>query len=656
MDKGEMGGPAANNSSDFVRKLYKMLEDPSYDSIVKWGDGGESFVVLENEKFTKQILPKHFKHSNFASFVRQLNKYDFHKVRQNNEDSTPSQYGAGAWEFKHPEFQANKKDSLDNIRRKAPAPRKSAQAPEEQYPPHQMDLVNSQLIATQQQLQQLSEMYQDLAQGHVTLLQQVVALQKIVKAHEGAMMGVMGFLHGVDANQRRASRIAGPFNNAGGAIGEGALGDDGPPASPLQKASALLDEFSTANMPDKHLEQMSHDFHLRTDFSTTPPDHGSTPLLPRAETTGHHVGYPGGNDLDNMVYPVGRTNGIDPINSEHINNIPYALPPSNALLPPNDGLLAPDVVPGPMSSGSSVSGSKKRTEESPWGINKPHILLVEDDKVCARIGSKFLQTYECGVEIARNGLEAVNKMNNAGNSYDLIFMDIIMPHLDGVSATACIREIKPNIPIIAMTSNIRADDIDMYFRYGMNDVLPKPFTKEGMYRALEKHLSHFKKSDSDQPFAMTGQPQMPQPVGFVTPNAAHAPLGLNMGQLSAPQSLKEEASPGKSPITASAWHSPNQLPGPSPIGSTPGGYMQPMGDNRQYTMTPTHQSMPPTHQNMTPTHPHPQSGFPPPGGQMATPRNGQPHRRGISDMSGGLPNDQADKRQRMFPPPGFPHQ
>lgn len=57
-------------------------------------------------------------------------------------------------------------------------------------------------------------------------------------------------------------------------------------------------------------------------------------------------------------------------------------------------------------------------------------------------------------------------MNLGGAGFDLILMDIIMPNLDGVSATVCIREIRNDIPIIAMTSNIRTDDISMYFRYG----------------------------------------------------------------------------------------------------------------------------------------------------------------------------------------------
>ncbi len=54
---------------------------------------------------------------------------------------------------------------------------------------------------------------------------------------------------------------------------------------------------------------------------------------------------------------------------------------------------------------------------------------------------------------------------NAGAKYDLVLMDIIMPNLDGVSATHLIRQFDLT-PIIAMTSNIRSDDIAMYFNHG----------------------------------------------------------------------------------------------------------------------------------------------------------------------------------------------
>ena len=57
-----------------------MLEDTSFQDVVSWGPHGDCFVVKDMNEFTKSILPRMFKHSNFASFVRQLNKYDFHNV------------------------------------------------------------------------------------------------------------------------------------------------------------------------------------------------------------------------------------------------------------------------------------------------------------------------------------------------------------------------------------------------------------------------------------------------------------------------------------------------------------------------------------------------------------------------------------------------
>ena len=293
-----------------------------------------------------------------------------------------------AWEFKHPEFQANKKDSLDNIRRKAPAPRKATTNIDDQFPAQQMDLVNSQLMATQQQLQHLSERYQDLAQGHVVLLQQVVQLQKFVKAHDGVMHRILPFLHSVDA-QRRNSRIGFPAGTPG-MVGDSMPNEpvDDHPASPLQRASELLDEFNAESLATKELEQMTHNYHLRNDHAT-PPDHGSSSMAPQSEGS---IGYPVGNDLDNMVYPVGHTNGIDPINSEHINNIPYALPAN--------GMLPVDAMPEMLPEGPTSGGRKKSVVDSVWGITKPRILLVEDDKVCLRIGSKFLQAFECTVDTA----------------------------------------------------------------------------------------------------------------------------------------------------------------------------------------------------------------------------------------------------------------
>ena len=60
-----------------------------------------------------------------------------------------------------------------------------------------------------------------------------------------------------------------------------------------------------------------------------------------------------------------------------------------------------------------------------------------------------------------------------------------MPKLDGVSATSLIRQFDHMTPIISMTSNSKPDDITKYYSSGMNDILPKPFTKDGLLEMLE---------------------------------------------------------------------------------------------------------------------------------------------------------------------------
>ncbi|KAK6454674.1 HSF-type DNA-binding-domain-containing protein [Scheffersomyces xylosifermentans] len=108
------------SSIDFIKELFLMLQEESYKDVVRWTITGDSFVVLNTKEFAKEILPRHFKHSKFVSFVRQLVIYDFHKVNIPDEAKETYLSGEEAWEFKHPEFKINDRCSLKKIRRKNP--------------------------------------------------------------------------------------------------------------------------------------------------------------------------------------------------------------------------------------------------------------------------------------------------------------------------------------------------------------------------------------------------------------------------------------------------------------------------------------------------------------------------------------------------------
>ncbi|KAI0475458.1 HSF-type DNA-binding-domain-containing protein [Xylariaceae sp. FL0804] len=586
-DMAAVGQGASNNSSDFVRKLYKMLEDPAYSEVVRWGDQGDSFVVLENEKFTKTILPKHFKHSNFASFVRQLNKYDFHKVRH-NEENGQSPYGAGAWEFKHPEFRADRKDNLDNIKRKAPAPRK-AQAAEDQYsvPNQQVIVLGETLAATQQQVQQLQESYYEMMNANKIFTDEIVHLQKVVRAQNQVLNDVMNHLNKVEQERRdtRPSNQSTPQFNSGSA---NLLSDGSESPLELRRARDILSNLTVDHVADRELNRMSIAFHQT---GGSPESAGSNQMMGppgAAAAAAAAAGVPSFlhdplSDMRHLVYPVGQTVGIDPFAPEHMNNIPYNRQGHESSMGPSAEFHTQS-----MPTHTSPAGPMQTAGGPNWGSKSPVVLLVEDDKTCSRIGSKFLAQYDCGVEVARDGLEAVNKVSHRHqHPYDLIFMDIVMPTMDGVSATSYIRDMQPNVPIVAMTSNINQQDLERYFHWGMRDVLAKPFTKEGMIGKLRKHLAHLLRNpppenvmDSMYPNGSQAEPPTPGPY------PGH---GVGMAPLSTTSTgpvQKFETTPIQSPATSASWHSPGQMPHPSPtLAQDQGGYLT-AGSGSQMVLTP----------------------------------------------------------------------
>lgn len=163
----------------------------------------------------------------------------------------------------------------------------------------------------------------------------------------------------------------------------------------------------------------------------------------------------------------------------------------------------------------------------------------------------------------------------------------------------------------------------------MNDVLPKPFTKEGLLHMLEKHLAHLKK-----PIADVGNPSAP---GMIPPSAVQSmPSSAGRGP-----TLKDEGSPAKSPATTSNWNSPNQVPGVSPVGST----------NTDEYLTPGVAGGHPAAMYGIPQQP--SMGYAAGGMPVQQRSTSGQHRRQISDISGGEDPQSAAKRQQMYAPGGM---
>jgi len=100
----------------FLSKLWKMVENPDTDYLISWTEGGASFIIKNQTQFAQSLLPYYYKHSNMASFIRQLNMYGFRKVI--SADSGALKGEKEEQEFSHPFFLHGQEHLLDQIKRK----------------------------------------------------------------------------------------------------------------------------------------------------------------------------------------------------------------------------------------------------------------------------------------------------------------------------------------------------------------------------------------------------------------------------------------------------------------------------------------------------------------------------------------------------------
>ncbi len=146
---------------------------------------------------------------------------------------------------------------------------------------------------------------------------------------------------------------------------------------------------------------------------------------------------------------------------------------------------------------NEISGETYMAEEIPGSDVRDYtgcrILLVEDNDINREIARVLIGEMGVEIEEAHDGAEAVQMVSQAGAGYyDLVFMDIQMPNMNGYEATRTIRrmdrEDAGSLPIVAMTANAFDEDIRLALRAGMDAHLAKPLEIEKLQRILDRFL------------------------------------------------------------------------------------------------------------------------------------------------------------------------
>lgn len=216
----------------FVLKLHSFLENPKNTDLIRWSDDGKSFVVLNEDEFANKLIPELFKHNNYASFVRQLNMYGFHKKVGLSDNSmraserkakSPSEYWNPFFRRGYPDLLwliQKPKNQTSNAKAKARG-KSEEREEEEEYPedlssadptrarpplllgpdsggtaltPEQFAKVQYELTQIRRQQGQITQMLAQLKREHDALVDQANDYHNKHSRHEHSINAILTFL------------------------------------------------------------------------------------------------------------------------------------------------------------------------------------------------------------------------------------------------------------------------------------------------------------------------------------------------------------------------------------------------------------------------------------------------------------------------------
>jgi heat shock transcription factor len=189
---------ANRNIPAFLNKLYAMVNDPQTDEFIHWNQDGTSFLVPNQLEFSKNVLPRFFKHSNFTSFIRQLNMYGFHKVPHVQQGSLLSEISPDELEFSNEHFVKNRPDLL------CYALRRKNVTSDELVKDGQVDIngVLNEIASIKKHQLTISEDLVKIQRDNSQLWQESITLQEKYRAQQVTIDKIVGFLASVFSQRK----------------------------------------------------------------------------------------------------------------------------------------------------------------------------------------------------------------------------------------------------------------------------------------------------------------------------------------------------------------------------------------------------------------------------------------------------------------------